>query len=239
MEKFIRSLSTFITLILIYVIGSYIYLSSKGFEYKNGVFTLVKQAKAEISATTEFANPIDKNVALNFKADKFIGDENAPLTLFEFSSLGCGHCADFHLNMLPKLKQDFISQGKLKVVFVNFPLEKKSMKAALLVECLDNEDREKLLDTLFLKQREWMLSFKFEDLLRKYANDLNLSQEQINKCLSDENMVQEITANTQEAIDKLKMQGTPAFLFSSKDKNEIVYGLSGYEKMKSYINSRL
>ena len=141
--------------------------------------------------------------------------------------------------MLPKLKQDFISQGKLKVVFVNFPLEKKSMKAALLVECLDNADREKLLDTLFLKQREWMLSFKFEDLLRKYANDLNLSQEQINKCLSDENMVQEITANTQEAIDKLKMQGTPAFLFSSKDKNEIVYGLSGYEKMKSYINSRL
>lgn len=239
MEKFIKSLSTLITCTLIYVIASYIYLSSKGFEYNNGVFTLVKSAQADTNKTNDFATAIDKNIALNFKTDKFIGDKNAPLTLFEFSSLGCSHCADFHLNILPKLEQDFISKGKLKVVFVNFPLEKKSMKAAMLADCLDNQERERFLNTVFLKQREWMLSFNVEDVLSKYVEDTGLSKEQINNCLNNDNMAQEILANRQDAIDKLKMQGTPAFLFSSQDKNEIIYGVPNYEKLKSYIESRL
>ena len=239
MEKFIRKLSSLITFILIYVIASYVYLSAKGFEYNNGVFTLVKSAQADVATSNEFANPIDKNIALNFKTDKYIGDKNAPLTLFEFSSLGCSHCADFHLNILPKLEEDFISQGKLKVVFVNFPLEKKSMKAAMLADCLDNQDREKFLNTAFLKQREWMLSFKIEDILAKYIEDTGLSKDQISNCLTDDKMAQEILANRPDAIDKLKIQGTPAFLFSSEDKNEIIYGVPNYEKLKSYIENRL
>ena len=239
MEKFIKNLSTLITLILIYVISSYIYLSTKGFEYNNGTFTLVNTAKANVNTSDEFATLIDQNIALNFKTDKYIGDKNAPLTLFEFSSLGCSHCADFHLNILPKLEEDFISQGKLKVVFVNFPLEAKSMKAAMLADCLDNKEREKFLNTIFLKQREWMLSFKVEDILAKYVEDTGLSKDQINNCLTDDKMAQEILAGRQEAIDKLKMQGTPAFLFSSEDKNEIIYGVPNYEKLKSYIENRL
>jgi protein-disulfide isomerase len=237
-EKFIRTISTVITFVLFYVIASYVYLSSKGFVYNNGSFALVKEAKAA-SRSNEFAHKIDSNIAINFKDDKAMGDTKAPLTLYEFSSLGCSHCADFHLNILPKLKDDFISNGKLRVVFVNFPLDQKSMKGAMLSECLSSEKREQFLNTAFLKQREWMLSFKPEDIFAKYATDDTFTKEDAAKCMSDDLLAQNIIADRQEAIDKLKVQGTPAFLFSSGGVNEIIYGVPNYELLKTYIENRL
>ena len=238
MEKFIRTISTVITFVLFYVIASYVYLSNKGFVYKNGTFSLVKEVKAS-SRSNEFAYKIDSNIAINFKDDKAMGDTKAPLTLYEFSSLGCSHCADFHLNILPKLKDDFISNGKLRVVFVNFPLDQKSMKGAMLSECLSSEKREQFLNTVFLKQREWMLSFKPEETFAKYATDDTFTKEDASKCMSDDLLAQNIIADRQEAIDKLKVQGTPAFLFSSGGVNEIIYGVPNYELLKTYIENRL
>ena len=240
MEKFIKNLSTVITSVLFYIIASYVYLSHKGFVYENGTFTLVKEANA--AAPTEplqFANRIDPQIAINFKTDNAVGDKNAPLTLFEFSSLGCSHCADFHLNILPELKKDFVDNGKLKIVFVNFPLEAKSMKGAMISECLMADKKEKFINTVFLKQREWMLSFKTEDMLVKYAIDEDFTKEQADSCLADDSLAKNILADRQEAIDKLKMQGTPAFLFSSNGLNEIIYGVPAYEELKEYIESRL
>ena len=108
MEKFIKSLSTIITAILFYTIASFLYLSGKGFVFENGTFVFVKEAKASADRDDSFAHKIDENIAINFSDDKSAGNKNAPLTMYEFSSLGCGHCADFHLNILPLLKQDFI-----------------------------------------------------------------------------------------------------------------------------------
>ncbi len=240
MEKFIKTISTIMTSILFYVLASYFYLSAKGFVYDNGTFTLVKTANASaLNKPTGFANKIDENIALNFKDDKAHGDKNAPLTLYEFSSLGCSHCAKFHLDLLPKLENDFISQGKLKVVFINFPLEAKSMKGAMLSECLNPQQREAFLNTVFLKQREWMLSYKAEEVLSKYAIDENFTEENAKECLQNDALEKDILADRQEAIDKLKMQGTPAFLFSSNGLNEIIYGVPEYEKLKLYIEDRL
>lgn len=239
MEKFIKSLSTIITAILFYTIASFLYLSGKGFVFENGTFVFVKEAKASADRDDSFAHKIDENIAINFSDDKSAGNKNAPLTMYEFSSLGCGHCADFHLNILPLLKQDFIDNGKLKVVFVNFPLEKKSMKGAMLSECLSAEKREDFLNKAFLKQREWMLSFNPEEVLFKYAVDDTFSADDAKKCVTDDKLAEQIIADRQEAIDKLKMQGTPAFLFSANGINEIIYGVPEYEQLKDYIENRL
>lgn len=238
MEKFIRTLSTIITSVLFYVIASYVYLSGKGFVYNNGTFTLVKESKAAYRSN-DFAHKIDSNIAINFKDDKAIGNKEAPLTLYEFSSLGCSHCADFHLNILPKLEADFISGGKLKVVFVNFPLEAKSMKGAMLSECIPAQKREQFLNSAFLKQREWMLSFNPEDVFSKYVTDETFTKEEAKKCFTDDALAQNILADRQEAIDKLNIQGTPAFLFSKDGINEIIYGVPDYEQLKKYIENRL
>ena len=181
MEKFIRRLSSIITTVLIYVICAYGYLSLKGFVFHDGTFTLVQPATAQAldgNAPHDIAVKLDDNLALNFKPADTLGKKDAPLVMYELSSLGCTHCAHFHLNILPKLKKDFIDNGDLQVAFINFPLERKSMQAAMLSECVPAQNRENFLKMVFENQREWGLSFNSEKILKSYALANGLKNDQ-------------------------------------------------------------
>lgn len=241
MEKFARSLSTIITFILVYTMGIYTYLSSKGFEYSNGTFTLVAPAAAAepFPQTNGIAAALDDNLSLNFNAPAVLGNENAPLTLYEFSSLGCGHCADFHLNILPRLQKDYIDTGKVKVVFVNFPLEKKSMQGAMLFNCVPQANRHNFLNAVFSKQRDWMLSYHSDKILSGYAEAAGLSRTAAEECLKNDDLAKEIMANRQDAIDGLRMQGTPAFVVSGNGKKEIIYGVPSFDELSAYLDKRI
>ncbi len=242
MENFIRRLSAVVTSILIYVICAYGYLSLKGFVFHDGTFTLVQPAQAQTPATDGaqgIAVKLDDNLALNFKPTEIIGKSDAPLTMYELSSLGCTHCAYFHLNILPKLKKDFIDGDKLKVAFINFPLDRKSMQGAMLSECVPLQNRQNFLKMMFESQREWMLSFNTEKILKRYALANGLNKTDAGKCLEDDTLAQRIINDRQEAIDKLKMQGTPAFLISHDGQYEIIYGVPDYETLKSYLTELL
>ena len=246
MEKFIRIISAVISSVVVYVFFAYVYLSFKGFVYQNGSFVLVKPASAEVALADEtpvetngIATVLDQKLALNFPKDNLIGNPDAPLTMFEFSSLGCTHCADFHLSVLPELQKDFVENGKLNVAFVSFPLEKKSMQAAMLAECVSPKNRGNYIKMAFEKQRDWMLSSSSEKVLMKYATANGLSPTAAQDCLKNDKLAEQILANRQEGIDKLKMQGTPAFLISGNGSNEIIYGVPSYEDLKSYLEKRL
>ncbi len=246
MEKFIRIFSAVISSVVVYVFFAYLYLSYKGFVYQDGTFVLVKAANAEETLPDEtqletngIATVLDQNLALNFPKNNLIGNPDAPLTMFELSSLSCTHCADFHLSILPDLQKDFVESGKLNIVFVSFPLEKKSMQAAMLAECVNPKNRDNYIKMVFEKQREWMLSSSTEEYLLKYAKANGLSNTAAKDCLKNDKLAEQILANRQEGIDKLKMQGTPAFLISGNGSNEIIYGVSGYDSLKSYIEKRL
>jgi len=240
-EKFIRNLSTIITSILFYTIALYLYLTYKGFVYGNGTFTLVSPVAAAQLApeANKIAARLDAMPALTLTNAESHGSADAPLTMYEFSSLGCGHCADFHLNILPKLDEDFVRQGKLKTVFVNFPLEKKSMQAAMLSRCVPADKRDEFINTVFAKQREWGLSYHAEKHFMKYAAAAGLSQAEAQTCLKNDTLAQEIIADRQEGINKLKMQGTPSFLISGKDGDEVIYGVRDYDELKNYLQERL
>ena len=84
-----------------------------------------------------------------------------------------------------------------------------------------------------------MLSFNPEEVLFKYAVDDTFSADDAKKCVTDDKLAEQIIADRQEAIDTLKMQGTPAFLFSANGINEIIYGVPEYEQLKDYIENRL
>ena len=230
-----------------YAFASYMYLSVKGFVYQDGRFELVKKAEAGL---LDFANKqpeeqkpsskiLARNVALNLPHTIIAGAEDAPLTIFEFSSLGCSHCADFHLNGLPKLEKDFLSKNKVQVVFIHFPLERRSMEAAMLAECINPQKRAEFLNLVFSKQREWVLSTTPETQLMNYAGAFGLTAQNAKACLKNDDLAKEIISNRQEAIDKLKIEGTPAFLISDTDKNEIIYGISNINEFKAYLNTRL
>lgn len=246
MEKWIHRISFLITFCLIYTLSVYGYLSLKGFEYKNGTFELVKTAQAGLLNLGKSEEPekpssaiIERDVALNFPQTVIAGSNDAPLTIFEFSSLGCTHCADFHLNGLKKLEEEFIEPGKVKVVFIHFPLDRRSMQAAMLAECVDYDKRADFIELAFLKQREWTLSAEPEKALINFAVINGLNAAAANRCLKNDDIAKEIISNRQEAIDKLKIEGTPAFLISTEKQNEIIYGIADIDDFKNRLREYL
>ena len=244
MEKWVHRISFIVTLCIMYVVAGFSYLSFKGFVYQNGSFELVKRAEAGsryVSSSVDEAKPvvIAKDVALNFPQITIAGKENAPLTIYEFSSLSCTHCADFHLSGLKKLEKDYLSTGKVRVVFVHFPLTRNAMQAAMLAECVDIFNKPDFLNLAFRKQREWILSGSADKPLVKYAAMCGLNPQDAATCLKNDNLAKEIISYRQEAIDKLKIEGTPAFLVSTADKKEILYGISNFADFKAYLDERL
>ena len=244
MEKFIRTLSTIITSVLLYAVCAYSYLSLKGFVYNDGSFTLVSPANAQPADSSPLeqngiASKLDDNMAINFTPVYTLGSNDAPLTVYELSSLGCTHCADFHLNILPRLEEDFIKNNQIKVSFVNFPLDKKSMQGAMLSECVPVLNRGKFINLMFENQRTWMLSLNSEEKIKEFAKDAGLESETAEQCLKNDDLAQNILSLRQEAIDKLKMQGTPSFLISGNGKNEVIFGVPDYQALTDYLNNRL
>ncbi len=248
MEKWIHIISSVITSLIIYVVAAYAYLSYKGFVYHDGTFELITSANAgllDFSFKDDETEPkeqkvlLAKNTALNLPQTVIAGSETAPVTIYEFSSLGCTHCADFHLNSLNKLEKNYLSENKVRVVFIHFPLDRRSMKAAMLAECVAPEKKPDFLNLVFSKQREWVLSNEVEKHLINYAMMNDLSREEAERCLKNEDLAKEILYTRQEAIDKLKIEGTPAFLVSTENQKEIIYGISSMSKFKSYLDERL
>ena len=227
MDNFIKALSKTATFILAFFAAAYFYFSYKGFVIEPNGNIVLKTQTAVAAEKNGMATVLSKNIHLNASEKFAIGSINAPLTLYEFSSLGCPHCADFHLQVIPKLEETYVKQGLLRIVFVNFPLDKKSMQAALLLQCSSPDNYHAFLSRLFDKQRFWYLASDVTPL-RTYAAEFGLSYE----------MAQSIVSDRQQGLKQLNMQGTPALLFSGRDGNEIIYSAASFNSIKQYLNTR-
>ena len=237
MESIIKKISSTLSLIVVFFIAGLFYFNFKGFAYIDGHIVYLK-ADAEAAVKNGIATVLPNNIVLGASQKYALGSASAPLTLYEYSSLGCPHCSDFHNDTLPKLKEEYIDKGQLRVIFVNFPLDKKAMKAALLSDCLTYENYFGFLNRLFDRQRFWALDSDDEQLVR-YAAEYGLSYSEAQACMNNDSAAQDIISNRQEAITRLGIKGTPAFFFQGSDGNEIVYGVHNYDDFKQYIESRL
>lgn len=237
MEDFIKKVSNALSIIVVFCISAVFYFNYKGFVYENGKIYLQKQV-ATAAEMNGIATVLPADMAINVSAKYALGSVSAPLTLYEYSSLSCPHCADFHLDIMPRLIEDYVDKGLLRVIFVNFPLDKNSMKAAMLSECMTYENYFGFLDKMFDTQRSWWMDEDNDQLFRTAA-EYGVSYDEAMSCISNNTVAQEIITNRQDAIMRLKMQGTPAFLFSGADGNEIIYGVVKYGKLKEYLDNRL
>ena len=235
LESILRQISKLAAACIVYFLCAGFYLSAKGFIMQDdGNIVLVKAAHAKTDVHT-LATPIDDNTALSLPDGPILGDGNAPVTVYEFSSLNCSHCADFHLSVLPRLKPEFIDTGRVKFIFVSFPLDRKSMKAAMLSECVPESSYGEFIKILFKKQREWMLSRNTEQVLIRYAMLNGMTEEQAKVCLSNDALAKDILEIRQQGMDRLEIKGTPAFLVVSGNKKEILYGAPDYQTFKEYL----
>lgn len=237
MDNIIKKISHFLTFTILFFASAYFYFNYKGFVYENGKIVL-KQQIADASEHKGIAVVLPKNLNVNASMKYAKGSVSAPLTLYEYSSLGCPHCADFHLSVLPKLEEEFVDNGLLRIVFVNFPLDKKSMKAAMISECMTYDNYFGFMTSLFDRQRSWWLDSDDEQLYR-FAAEYGLSYDETEACANNDKVAQEIVADRQEALTSLHVQGTPAFLISGADGNEIIYGAPSYKSIREYLHNRL
>jgi len=190
---------------------------------------VVAQKKTVASNSDEYATSVSGYV------DRFIGNADAPVTMIEYASYTCPHCANFHIDVLPKIKKNFVDTGKVKVIFRDFPFEQIGATAAMLSRCVTPARYAGFHDLLMKQQSNWAHSNDPMGGMFKLAKLAGLSQANIESCLSDEKMLDQIVAVRKEAMDVHGFNSTPSFLING----EKVIGGGDYERFKSIIEGHL
>jgi protein-disulfide isomerase len=121
--------------------------------------------------------------------EQILGNPNAPVTLIEYASLTCPHCARFHTEVLPELKERYIVTGKVRMIYRDFPLNEPALKAAALTHCAGPDRYFGFLDVLFETQSRWMGAEDYLGALKKLGKLGGMSDEQMDQCLADDGKV--------------------------------------------------
>ena len=147
------------------------------------------------------------------------GNENAKVKIFIFESLTCPHCADFHKNIYPSLKSDFIDKGLVQIYFKSFPLDLAGLNASKITHCLNNDKRLVFLHHLYKTQNQWLKGEKIEDInnnLKKALDDFGIKNIDFQKCIKDEEIENLILNERIKAAKKYKIQSTPTVVINEK-----------------------
>jgi len=185
------------------------------------------------TAQSAIAAAVAKPVSL---PDVTIGSAKAPVTITEYASMSCPHCAAFGENVFPMLRSRYIDTGKVRFVFREFPLDIKAAAASMLARCIANGDSEKYLgavDILFKQQDRLMDTTK--DTL-KFIGKLNgMSEQEVETCGKDQALLDKLGADRQYALQVLKVDSTPTFFLNG----ERFKGAMSFEELEERIKPLL
>jgi protein-disulfide isomerase len=185
-------------------------------------------------AMAQSASDVAKPVSL---PDMAIGSANAPVTVTEFASMTCPHCAAFDEKVFPKIKSEYIDTGKVRYIFREFPLDIKAAAGSMLARCIAKDDGGKyfaVVDMLFRQQNDWVMKNTTETLTR-IGKQAGLSQQAVEDCLKDQALLDKIAADQKYASEVLKVDSTPTFFING----EKIKGDTSFEEFSKRINSLL
>lgn len=148
--------------------------------------------------------------------ERVYGNANAPVTIIEYASMTCSHCAHFHTGTLPELKKAYLDTGKVKLVFRDFPLDRVSLRAAQLTRCLPADRAAGFTDALFSSQASWAGAKDPEAALVRMAKLAGLSQDKIDACLADKTIEDQILGQRMDGAQKYNIDSTPSFIIDGK-----------------------
>src|SRR5262245_6256301 len=156
----------------------------------------------------------DKSALLNVQPnDHVLGDPNAPITLIEYASFTCPHCAHFHTQILPEIKKKWIDTGKVKLIYRDFPLDQVAAKAAQIAECAGNDRYYGVVDLIFRGQPQWATA---QDPIAELAKPLRiagLGENEIKACLANEAKANEVI-NDYRGGETLGVNSTPSLFIN-------------------------
>ncbi len=148
--------------------------------------------------------------------ERSLGDPDAPVTIIEYSSLSCPHCAQFHKDVLPGLKERYIDTGKVRMVFRDFPLNESAVDAAVIAHCAGADRYVGFLDVLFQTQESWSHADDPRSSLKQLGKLGGLTDEQMDACLADEEMVNGVLQSRLDGTNEHKVQSTPTFVIGGE-----------------------
>lgn len=169
--------------------------------------------------------------------DRTVGDVVAPIKVIEYSSLTCSHCATFHTDTYPKIKENYIDTGKVEMIFREFPLNKPALEASQILRCMPEDKYLSFQELLFETQENWAFGDDYISNLKQNAKLAGMSEEEFNSCLENKELQEALTKRVQEGSTKWDIKSTPTFVINNGDK--ILVGSQPYEAFEKAFNSIL
>jgi protein-disulfide isomerase len=148
--------------------------------------------------------------------DRVMGDAKAPVTIVEYASLTCGHCAAFHVETLPEIKTKYVDTGKVRIILREFPFDPLATAASMLARCAPEQRYWPMIDVFFKTQDVWARSERPLDALLVLARQAGFTQETFEACLKNQSVYDGINAAKQRGADLLKVNSTPTFFINGQ-----------------------
>jgi protein-disulfide isomerase len=170
---------------------------------------------AAAAAAPESAGSVDMAKLLQPGAlpDKVLGNDDAPVTIVEYASMTCPHCAHFHATALPELKTKYIDTGKARLIFREFPFDPRAEAGFMLARC-SNDNYFPMIDVLFKQQQNWASVENAKDALLQISKLAGFSQESFEACLTDQKLLEDVRAVQKRGADEFKVDSTPTFFIN-------------------------
>jgi len=188
---------------------------------------LIDDAMAQSATAALVAKPVSL-------PDMALGPAKASVTIVEYASMSCPHCAAFEENVFPMLKSKYIDTGKVRFVFREFPLDIKAAAASMLARCIANDDAGKFfgaIDTLF-KQQDLLMA-ETKNTLKLIGAQAGMSEQAVEACEKDQALLDKLSADQKFAFEVLKVDATPTFFING----EMLKGAMSFEELDKKIRS--
>ena len=146
-----------------------------------------------------------------------VGNKDAKITIITYESLTCSHCANFHIDVYPKLKRDYIDTGIAKIEFRHFPLDVAAFNASKVSQC-KNDGRPEILNSLYLNQQKWVKGKSIEEVnvnLEKFLSTEGFNID-FNQCTTDKKIEDFILNDRIEGVKKFKVNATPTIIINNE-----------------------
>ncbi|WP_415320615.1 thioredoxin domain-containing protein [Candidatus Pelagibacter sp. Uisw_092] len=160
------------------------------------------------------------------------GEASAKITIIAYESLTCGHCADFHKDVYPSLKKDFIEKGLVRIEFRHFPLDIAAFNASKIGQC-NNDGKSDVMHILYSGQKKWAKGKSPEEAtayLKKFINNEGIKLN-FEKCLSDKSIEDFVLNDRIEGVKKFKVNATPTIIINDKKFDKAL----NYKNLKKYL----
>jgi protein-disulfide isomerase len=177
-------------------------------------------------AAAGFAGPVFAQAGEVFKpedlavagplGDFALGRDDAPVTIYEYASLTCGHCANFHAVGFKHLKEQYIDTGKVRFILREFPLDPLATAGFMLSHCAGGPRYHTMVDLLFQRQRDWIQTDKPVDALLSLVRQAGFSQESFRACLSNQQIYDGVNSVRQRGSEKFAITSTPTFFINGR-----------------------